>query len=98
MQMMANGRPMTSGLRTLFVAGQQLLRMDAAGRVASFSPRSGKAGWSVRLPEPAGVWAIAAMRTSGRYVALAAAAGEQTPEIVPAAAGLGDLSAGTAGN
>ena len=89
MQMMANGRPMTSGLRTLFVAGQQLLRMDAAGRVASFSPRSGKAGWSVRLPEPAGVWAIAAMRTSGRYVALAAAAGEQTPEIVPAAAGLG---------
>jgi len=91
MQIMANGRPMTSGLRTLFVAGQQLLRMDAAGRVASFSPRSGKVGWSVCLPEPAGIWAIAAMRTSGRYVALTAAAGEQTPGIVTAAGRLGQF-------
>lgn len=63
------------GWRAMFVAGGQLLRVKTSGEVVSLAPRSGKTVWSTRLPEPASLWASAAMKESGRYLALVASAG-----------------------
>jgi outer membrane protein assembly factor BamB len=63
------------GWRTMFVAGGQLLRVKTSGELVSIAPRSGKTVWAARLPEPASLWGSAAMKESGRYLALVASAG-----------------------
>ncbi|MCX6899409.1 MAG: PQQ-binding-like beta-propeller repeat protein [Verrucomicrobia bacterium] len=77
----ASGRSPTPGWRMMFVAGNQLFRVKTSGEIALLSPRSGKAVWSVRLPEAVGVWAAATVRESGSYVALVAGGGGSATEF-----------------
>lgn len=76
----ASGRPAAPGWRAMFVAGNQLFRVKTSGEVASLSPRSADAVWSVKLPEMAVAWAAAGVREAGRYLVLVAATGGNAAE------------------
>ena len=84
-QMITSGRPMVPGLRTLFLQGEQMLRLDSTGWIASISPRSGEVGWAFSLPKPSINWGTASGRTWGRYVALATVTTDRAAETIPAA-------------
>jgi PQQ-like domain len=81
LQMIARRRA-AAGPRTLFFAGEQLLRLDAGGGITCLSSRNGAEGWSAHLPGPPAMWGTASVRTSGRYVALAASTAGHMAELV----------------